>query len=158
MKKKTLLGTSFALLFVFAMMSNPVFAAGDPKQITGASVSEGTITITTAGKAGINVPDDDKIFGYVVSTNAGLFIVASHLGIDDDDATGDNDWHSHSFTLDDDGCIATIDSAGTATLSGNTITIEGTDATSVDSGFFVMLKITEDSICVHKVFKQISFD
>ena len=122
------------------------------------NVSEGTITITTAGKAGINVPDDDKIFGYVVSTNAGLFIVASHLGIDDDDATGDNDWHSHSFTLDDDGCIATIDSAGTATLSGNTITIEGTDATSVDSGFFVMLKITEDSICVHKVFKQISFD
>jgi len=157
MKTKTLFGASFAVLFVFAMMTNPVFAAGDPKEITNATADGDTVTITTAGKAGINVPDPDKIFGYVVITDNGAFIVATHLGIDDDDATSDHEWHSHSFELTD-GCVSAIDGAGVASISGNTITITGTGASSVTDAFFVTLKINpDDSICVHKVHKPISF-
>ena len=152
MNSKLLLGISLAAVFVFAMMANPAFAGGDPKKITSATADGDTITITTAGKAATTVPDADKIFGYVAITDVGAFIVASHLGIDDDDATGDNDWHSHSFTLDENGCVATIDSAGTATISGNTITIDGTGASSVNNAFFAMLKISDAGICVHKVF------
>lgn len=150
--KFIILGATLAAVFVFAMMANPVFAAGDPKKITSATADGDTITITTAGKAGAVVPDPDKIFGYVAITDAGAFIVASHNGIDDDDATGDHDWHSHSFTLDENGCVATIDSTGTATISGNTITISGTGASTVDNAFFVMLKISDAGICVQKVF------
>lgn len=154
MKTKTILGTSFAVLFVFAMMSNPIFASEDPKKVT-AAISAGVITITTEGDIdSVGTQSPKFISAYVVDTDAGLFAVTGHFGVDDDDATSDHEWHSHNFTLDGAFCIATIGAVGEVTFAkGTTIILEDTGATVVNGAFFALLKINNDgSICVHKIF------
>jgi len=154
MTKTILLGATLAAVFVFAMITNSVFASEDPKKVS-ASVSGGIITITAEGDIDtVGTQSPKLISAYVVATDVGLFAITAHFGVDDDDATGDHDWHSHGFTLDSDFCIATIDSDGTVTSAkGNTITVAGTGATVINGAFFALLKINNDgSICVHKIF------
>ena len=154
MNKTAFLGATIAAVFVFAMITNPVFASEDPKKVS-ASVSGGVITITAEGDIDTVGTQSPKFISvYVVDTDAGLFAIAAHFNIDDDDATSDHEWHSHGFTLDSDGCIATINSDGTVTnAKGNTITVAGTGATAINGAFFALLKINNDgSICVHKIF------
>jgi len=155
MTKTVFLAATLATVFVFAMMTNPVFASNDPKKIVSASASAGTITIVADGTVGQVIPKSpNKIAAYVAITDAGAFAVAAHFGIDDDDATNDHEWHSHGFTLDANNCIATINYVGAASVSGDTITVTGTGATTVSSAFFAFLKISpvDGSICVHRVF------
>jgi len=153
MNKTVFLGAILAAVFVFAMITNPVFASEDPKKVS-ASVSGGVITITAEGDIDtVGTKSPKFISAYVVDTDAGLFAITAHFGVDDDDATGDHDWHSHGFTLLD-GCINTINADGTVTSAkGNTITVAGTGATAINGAFFALLKINNDgSICVHKIF------
>ena len=154
MNSRAVLGISLAAVFVFAMMANPVFASNDPKKIVSATASAGTITIVADGTVGQVVPKSpNKIAAYVAITDAGVFAITAHFGVDDD-ATGDHDWHSHGFTLDANSCIATINSVGVASVSGDTITVTGTGANAVTAAFFAFLKINpvDGSICVHQVF------
>ena len=153
MTKTILLGAAIAAVFVFAMITNPVFASEDPKKVS-ASISGGIITITAEGDIdSVGTQSPKFISAYVVDTDAGLFAITAHFGVDDDDATSDQEWHSHNFTLDA-GCIDTIGALGTVTSAkGNTITVAGTGATAINGAFFALLKINQDgSICVHKIF------
>jgi hypothetical protein len=99
------------------------------------------------------LPND--IYAYVFATDAGVFAAASHGAEDSPQVSNDIDWHTHKVTLDSNNCItgieSTADKAGTVTMDGNMVKIDGTGATSIDTAMAVKLTIG-DQICVSEVF------
>jgi len=132
MNSRAILGTALAVVWVFAMMTNPVLAV--PPQLTIASVmhNPGTgCTITLNGPPGTAQKGHDIIVYVCLSVPLGsspqtAWLAAIHPTFNDDPAEqtpGMKKIHGHSVMLDAANCVVGIGTGPSATVSGNTVTI-----------------------------------
>jgi len=163
---------SFALAFAatigaLGLYSSPtqVFAAAlnDPRgdstnpdfDIRGAGVDDnGDPYIRVSGDAGGTTSDTEGIiFAYVFFTDAGIYAVTSHGGIEDSTEVDDDEqYHAHLVTLDENNCVTSIEEDGNAVLHNKRVTVTGTGATEVNQVLTVELTASDDGICVTEVF------
>jgi hypothetical protein len=138
-----------------ATLNDPRGDATNPDfDIRGAGVDDnGDPYIRVSGDAGGTTSDTEgTIFAYVFITDAGIYAVTSHGGIEDSTEVGDDEqYHAHLVTLDD-GCVISIEEDGNAVLHNNRVTVTGTDATEVEQVQTVELTASDDGICVTEVF------
>jgi hypothetical protein len=123
--------------------------------IRGAGLDDnGDPYIRVSGAAGGTTSDTEgTIYGYVFITDAGIYAVTSHGGIEDSEEVGDDEqYHAHLVTLDENNCVTSIEEDGDAVLHNNRVTVTGTDATEVDQVLTVELTASDDGICVTEVF------
>ncbi len=166
-KNMSLLLALAAVLGAMGLYSAPaqVFAAalndqrGDTENpnfdIRGAGVDDNGDPYTrVSGVAGGTTSDTEgTIYAYVFITDAGIYAVTSHGGIEDSEEVGDDEqYHAHLVTLDDDNCVTSIEEDGNAVLHNKRVTITDTDATEVNKVLTVELTATDDGICVTEVF------
>ena len=65
----------------------------------------------------------------------------------------DADWHAHKVELNDKNCVTSLKEDGKAALDGNTVSVEDTDATSVDKVLTAVLSAEKKGgVCVAHVF------
>ena len=158
---------AFAALstLILNSMSAPAFAAtlNDPRDdaanpdfdIRGAGIDDnGDPYIRVSGDAGGTTSDTEGIiFAYVFVTDAGIYAVTSHGGIEDSTEVGDDEqYHAHLVTLDENNCVTSIKEDGNAVLHNNRVTVTGTDATEVNAVLTVELTASDDGICVTEEF------
>ena len=136
MKTKTIFAATLATVFVFAMMTNPVFAVSPSLTIT----SVGSFTMTTGGKPGTAM-DGHKVivYAFFTSTAGGAansfvaYVAAVHPSFNDDpteQTPGNKRIHAHYLELDNTSlCVVGITPAPTLTISGNSISISGATGT-----------------------------
>ena len=131
MNSRAILGTALALVWVFAMMTNPVLAVPPQLDISSAVHTEGTgCTITLNGPPGTATKGHD-ILVYVCLTVAPgsaqtVWLAAIHPSFNDDPAEqtpGNKKIHGHVATLFANNCVNTIATTPSASVSGNTVTI-----------------------------------
>ena len=164
MNSKTILGIAIGAIFVFAMMSNPVFAAigkdsqgdvtnGDPNFDIKKFGMSNVPYVDVYGKAGgTTVNDGDTIYAYVFVTDAGIFAVTSHGGIEDSTEVGDDEqFHGHLVTLDANNCLTGVFENGVAALQNKRVSILGTGATTVLAILTAQLNLSASG-CVTAVF------
>jgi hypothetical protein len=110
--------------------------------------------IRVSGDAGGTTSDTEgTILGYVFVTDAGIYAVTSHGGIEDSTEVDDDEqYHAHLVTLDANGCVTSIAEDGNAVLQNKRVTLTGTDATEVTAVQTVELTASDDGICVTEVF------
>ncbi len=123
--------------------------------IRGAGIDDnGNPYIRVSGDAGGTTSDTEGIiFAYVFVTDAGIYAVTSHGGIEDSTEVGDDEqYHAHLVTLDEDNCVTSIEEDGNAILHNKRVTVTGTDATEVKAALAVELTASDDGICVTEVF------
>jgi hypothetical protein len=124
----------------------------------GVKTDKGEIVpyLKVAGRAGNTIPDEpNEIFAYVFVTDAGIFAVASHEFIDDDEQTPPPpapEWHGHKVTLDANNCITSITEQGSASLDNKHVSVTGTGATSVSTVLTARLVAANGQVCVTDVF------
>ncbi len=137
MKTKTILGISFAAIFVVSMIFAGNLGSAEAKgkhspdfRITGAWYNTGlesTLSMTVQGTAGETVPDEaGDIYAYVWFFANHAIAVTSHDFDDTDPMVEQFEWHFHDVILDDAGCVTEISDQVNppfVTLSGDTITI-----------------------------------
>jgi hypothetical protein len=149
---------STALLTTLMLTAPSVYAASPDLTITDFGIDgDGNPFITVEGTAGETVPDETgDIYAYVFFTDDGIYAVTSHPGIEDSSEVGDDEeWHAHKVTLNGDNCVTSLDEDGNASLDGNTVTVEDTDADSVDNVLTAVLSAEKKGgVCVAKVFSQ----
>ncbi len=156
-----------ATIGALGLYSSPtqVFAAAlnDPKgdatnpdfDIRSAGIDDkGDPYIRVSGVAGGTTSDTEgTIFAYVLITDAGIYAVTSHEGIEDSTEVGDDEqYHAHLVTLDENNCVTSIQEDGNAVLHNKKVTVTGTDATQVNTVLTVELTASDDGICVTEVF------
>jgi len=151
--------TAAVLVITLMMLTAPsVYAASPDLTITDFGIDDdGNPFLTVEKTAGGTVPDETgDIYAYVFFTDDGIYAVTSHPGIEDSDEVGDDEeWHAHKVTLDGDNCVTTLDEDGNASLDGNIVTVEDTDADSVDKVLTAVLSAEKKGgVCVAKVFSQ----
>jgi hypothetical protein len=151
--------TALAIISVMGLLTAaPVFAASPDFRITDFAET-GTPSLTVEGTAGGTVPTETgDIYAYVFVTDAGIFAVTSHPGIEDSTEVGDDvNWHAHQVTLDSNNCVTSINDNGIAVLSGDTVSVTGTSATSTSQVLTVVLSVNDEGdICVKHVFDSLS--
>lgn len=156
-KRMTIL-VSTALLTTLMLTAPSVYAASPDLTITDFGIDDGgNPFITVKGTAGGTVPDEKgDIYAYVFFTDDGIYAVTSHPGIEDSsEVEDDEEWHAHKVTLNGNNCVASLDEDGKASLDGNTVTVEDTDADSVDKVLTAVLSAEKKGgVCVAKVFSQ----
>jgi len=156
-KRMTIL-VSTVLLTTLMLTAPSAYAASPDLTITDFGIDgDGNPFLTVKGTAGGTVPDETgDIYAYVFVTDDGAYAVTSHPGIEDStEVEDDEEWHAHKVTLNDDNCVTDIEEDGNAALDGNTVTVEDTDAGSVDSVLTAVLSAEKKGgICVVKVFSQ----
>lgn len=156
------------LVATLMMITAPtVYAASPDFTIEEFGIDEdGNPFLTVKGTAGGTIPDEEgDIYAYVFFTDDGIYAVTSHPGIEDSDEVGDDEeWHAHKVTLDGDNCVTSLDEDGDASLDGNTVTVEDTDAEEVNKVLTAVLSTEkkgegdndtgedDTAICVAKVF------
>lgn len=115
--------------------------------------SDGNPYIDVYGQAGgTTVNDGDTIYAYVVVTDAGIFAVTSHGGIEDStEVVDDVEFHGHLVTLDGDGCLTSVLEDGTAIIHNKRVAVSGTGATSILGALTAELTISSGG-CVTAVF------
>ncbi len=129
MKKSVLLGATVSAVFVFAMMTNPVFAVSSNLKI--ASVDEFSMTVK-GGHPGTN--EDGHaivVYGFFTDTNAPkksfvAYVAATHSSFDDDPEQADNirALHAHKLHLNKDTlCITALFESPDVSVDGSTISI-----------------------------------
>lgn len=171
--KNILLVLAFAALAVLVSNSIPAPAsatttttttANDPRDYTedpnfdirrSGIDDDGNPYLTVYGDAGGTTSDTEgTIYAYVFVTDAGIYAVTSHGGIEDSTEVDDDEqYHAHLVTLDDDNCVTSIEEDGNAVLRNHRVTVTGTDATEIDAVQTVELTVTDDGdICVSDVF------
>jgi hypothetical protein len=171
--KETTSIKNISLLLTFAALAAlilnsipaPAFAATlkDPRDYTanpdfdikGAGIDDnGDPYIKVYGDAGGTTSDTEGIiYAYVFVTDAGIYAVTSHGGIEDSTEVDDDEqYHAHLVTLDANNCVTSIAEDGNAVLHNKRVTVTGTDATEVDAVLTVELTASDDGICVTEVF------
>jgi hypothetical protein len=159
-------GIAFAAALSAVVLNTvPAFAATlkDPRDYTedpnfdikNAGVDDsGNPYISVYGVAGGTKSDTaGTIFAYVFVTDAGIYAVTSHGGIEDSTEVGDDEqYHAHLVTLDANGCVTSIAEDGEAALHNKRVTLTGTDATEIIAVQTVELTASDDGICVTEVF------
>lgn len=158
-KRMTIL-VSTVLVTTLMLTAPSVYAASPDLTITDFGIDDdGNPFLTVKGTAGGTIPDETgDIYAYVFFTDDGIYAVTSHPGIEDSSEVGDDaEWHAHKVQLNDNNCIVpnSIEEDGKASLDGNTVTVEDTDADSVDNVLTAVLSAEKKGgICVAKVFSQ----
>lgn len=156
-KRMTIL-VSTVLMTTLLITAPSAYAASPDLTITNFGIDDdGNPFLTVEGTAGGTVPDETgDIYGYVFFTDDGIYAVTSHPGIEDSSEVGDDEeWHAHKVTLDGDNCVTSLDEDGNASLDGNTVTVEDTDADSVDNVLTAVLSAEKKGgVCVANVFSQ----
>jgi nitrite reductase (NO-forming) len=118
------------------------------------------IWMSVNGVAGGTTPTSmSDIYAYVFVTDKGIYAVTSHGAEDSPQVQNDLIWHTHKVELDSNSCISKIEStadvAGTAMVSGNTVAINGSGASSIDQTMAVKLTIGDKNICVSGAFDML---
>jgi hypothetical protein len=166
--KNMFLVLAFAALAVLVSnsMPAPVFAttaANDPQDYTedpnfdirrSGIDDDGNPYLMVYGDAGGTTSDTEgTIYAYVFVTDAGIYAVTSHGGIEDSTEVDDDEqYHAHLVTLDDDNCVTSIEEDGNAVLRNKRVTVTDTDATEVNAVQTVELTASDDGVCVSDVF------
>lgn len=139
-----------------AALNDPRSDATNPDfDIRGAGVDDnGDPYMRVSGDVGGTTSDKEgTIYGYVFITDAGIYAVTSHGGIEDSEEVGDDEqYHAHLVTLDENNCVTSIAEDGNAVLQNKRVTVTGTDATEVNQVLTVELTASDDGICVTEVF------
>lgn len=168
--KNMLLVLAFAALAV--LVSNSIPAApvsattttgNDPRDYTedpnfdirsSGIDDDGNPYLMVYGDAGGTTSDTEgTIYAYVFVTDAGIYAVTSHGGIEDSTEVDDDEqYHAHLVTLDDDKCVTSIEEDGNAVLRNDRVTVTDTDATELNAVQTVELTVDGDNICVTDVF------
>jgi hypothetical protein len=141
--------------FAAALNDSRGDAANPDFDIRGAGIDDsGNPYIRVSGDAGGTTSDTEGIIlGYVFVTDAGIYAVTSHGGIEDSTEVGDDEqYHAHLVTLDANGCVTSIAEDGKAALHNKRVTLTDTDATEVIAVQTVELTASDDGICVTEVF------
>ncbi|MGQ0798072.1 MAG: hypothetical protein ACT4OI_09475 [Methanobacteriota archaeon] len=158
--KGFVLGSVVVFLLVLSI-AGPVSAGGKHApsfQITSFGMSGGNPSLTVQGVAGATIPNAvGDIYAYAFVTAAGIFAVTSHPGIEDSTEVGDDViWHAHQATLDGT-CVTSINDNGVASLSGNTVVVTGTGASSVSAVLTAVLSVNDEGgVCLRHVFSSMS--
>lgn len=157
--RRTTILASTVLVTTLMMLTSPtVYAASPDLTITDFGIDgDGNPFITVKGTAGGTVPDETgDIYAYVFFTDDGIYAVTSHPGIEDSDEVGDDEeWHAHKVELNDKNCVTDLEEDGNAALDDDTVTVEDTDATSIDNVLTAVLSAEKKGgVCVAKVFSQ----
>jgi hypothetical protein len=141
------------LVTTLMMMAPSVYAASPDFTIETFGIVDGNPSLTVKGTAGGTTPDKpDEIFAYVFFTNKGIFAVTSHESEDSNEVENDIEWHAHKVQLDDNNCVTSLKEQGKAVVDGNTVSVEGTGASTVDKVLTALLVAEGDNVCVEKVF------
>ena len=163
----TILASAVLVTTLMLLTSPTVYAASPDLTITDFGIDgDDNPFLTVEGTAGGTVPDETgDIYAYVFFTDDGVYAVTSHPGIEDSDEVGDDEeWHAHKVTLDGDSCVTSLEEDGNASLDGNTVTVEDTDAEEVSEVLTAVLSAEkkgegdndtgedDTAICVAKVF------
>ena len=149
---KTILAISLAAVFVVSMIMTPAEAA-NPMHVKDFAYDSGDLVLTTQNNhAGSMIPDEtNTIFAYVAFTSDGIFAATSHFGTDNDPVNSPPlEWHTHKVTLDSNNCVTALETVGTVSFNGNTVTISGTGASDILGATGAMLKISDAGVCVKK--------
>ncbi len=172
MNTKTILGISFAAIFVVSMIFAGNLGSAEAKgkhspdlRIEAVDLTDGTITITSAGTAGGTIPDNGSdVYAYIVIGNDGdvAYALASHDVEDSGDVGSDLEWHGHLITglgADHKGvpgnCITSLEDAGIVGLSGSDYTLDGTSLITVDAVLSVVANVDRfetEGVCIKHVF------
>lgn len=167
--KTTFFATAVAAVLVLSMALTPAFAAvakdpsgdatnGNPDfDIKKFGFSNNPYIDVYGTAAGTTVNDGDTILAYVFVTDAGVFAVTSHGGIEDStEVVDDTEFHGHLVTLGSVGdslCVVGIDETGDASFHNKRVSITGTGATEITGALTASLSAsTVDGICVTAVF------
>jgi hypothetical protein len=165
----TILASTILVTIVMMMTAPSIYAASPDFTIDDDNFGideDGNPFLTVTGTAGGTIPDEEgDIYAYVFFTDDGIYAVTSHPGIEDSDEVGDDEeWHAHKVTLDGDNCVTSLDEDGNASLDGNTVTVEDTNAEEVSQVLTAVLSAEkkgegdndtgedDTAICVANVF------
>lgn len=161
MNKKVLLGTTFAAVFVFAMIANPVFAVSKAFQIDSAD----GFTMNTVGNIGTATEGHAiVVYAFVTSsvTDAGnvvAYVAAVHPSFNDDDeqTPGNKQIHAHQVGLNPDSlCVEEINGNPSLNISKKSVTITNTDdGDDVIAHAIVGYDVTEDGICPTELYDSL---
>lgn len=163
-KTRTILGASFAAVFVFAMMTNPVFAVSPNLSIASADGYD----LTVAGKSPGHGVKGHLIVVYAFFTDAqapgvgqeNSFIAevaAYHPQFDDDSEQSPAKpvLHAHELYLDKGTlCVTGLDVAAdpTVTVSGSTVSVPQSNGGDVTAHVIAGYDFTDDGLCPTEVF------
>ena len=163
----TILATAVLVTTLMMLTAPSIYAASPDLTIEEFGIDDdGNPFLTVKGTAGGTIPDEEgDIYAYVFFTDDGIYAVTSHPGIEDSDEVGDDEeWHAHKVTLDEDSCVTSLEEDGNASLDGNTVTVEDTDAEEVSEVLTAVLSAEkkgegdndtgedDTAICVANVF------
>ncbi len=131
-KTKTILGVSFAAIFVISMMASPAFAGAHPDWLT---ILSSTVEAQNAKVTKATIVADDDIprntdvfggYGFPITGNDDWAV----LGITTHDPARDSHqnpvgWHPHLVNADGAGCITGVSEGthGGINIQGDTLTI-----------------------------------
>ena len=160
MNSKTILVIAFAAVFVFVMMTNPVFAVS--KSLSLPSAGPG-FTMTAGGKPGTATEGHYIIVYAFFTSTAGsalnsfvAYVAAVHPSFNDDPSEqtpGNKKIHAHYLELDNNTlCVVGIANAPTVTISGNSISIGGTAGETVVNWVIAGYDVTAGGLCPTEVY------
>ncbi|MBS3926101.1 MAG: hypothetical protein KGZ34_05365 [Nitrosarchaeum sp.] len=157
MNKKILLGATFAVVFAFTMMANPVFAVSKAFQIDSAD----GFTMNTVGNIG-TATEGHAIIVYAFVTdavtedgNVVVYVAAVHPSFNDDDeqTPGNKQIHAHQVGLNPDSlCVEEINGNPSLEKSKKSVTITDTEDENVVAHAIIGYDVTEDGICPTEVY------
>jgi hypothetical protein len=152
----TILAGTVLVATLMMITASSVHAASPDFRIKNFGIdNDGNPFLTVQGTAGGTIPDQKgDIYAYVFFTDDGIYAVTSHPGIEDSSEVQDDaDWHAHKVKLDDKNCVTSLKEDGEAALDGDTVSVKGTDATSVDKVLTAVLSAEKKGgVCVAHVF------
>ena len=161
MNKKLLLGTTFAAVFVFAMMANPVFAVSKAFQIDEAD----GFTMSTVGNIGTATEGHDVVVYAFITDKFGddgqiVYVAAVHPSFNDDpdeQTPGNKMIHAHQVELDGDLCVVAINNDPSLDKSKKSVTITDTEHTDGDvvAHAIVGYDVTENGLCPTELYDSI---
>jgi hypothetical protein len=159
MNSKVLLGTAFTAVFVFAMMTNPVFAVSKAFTIDDAS----GFTISTVGNIGTATEGHAVVVYAAVTSNIGpqggtiVDIAAVHPSFNDDpveQAPGNKKIHAHEVELDANLCVIDINNGPSLDIAKKSVTITGSANSVNDIVAHAILgyDVTDNGLCPTEVY------
>lgn len=156
MNKTILLGATLSAVFVFAMMTTPVFAVSKAYTIDSAD----GFTLSTVGNLG-TATEGHAIIVYAFVTDATtddgnrvVYVAAVHPSFNDDDeqTPGNKQIHAHQVGLDANLCVAEINGDPSLDKSKKSVTITETEGENVVAHAIIGYDVTDDGLCPTEVY------
>lgn len=99
--------------------------------------NQGNPFLTVYGDAGGTTPGQvGIIYAYIFFTDDGIYAVTSHILEDSTEVGNDIKWHAHKITLAEISsltCVTSVLEDGWAVVEGKSVTVAGTEASSITS-------------------------